>query len=470
MMIPAAAIAQAAVLTPPIEPNGQNAPIEEGSGELSFLNTLTLAFGATAGEGLPPEELAAEESLPEEFLAEQVPLEEAFAEEVPAQEIPAQEVLAETVPAQELPLAEVATEELPKLEVLPWEPPENELPHDAEALSPPEGEEATQAQEPPPAPDDALEAEPPAPELSTDAERAFWTATDLAESERNTGDRDGQERAAAGARADATPENEPAPSEAQRVVASTRLASFEPAPSANPPAASNSAQQAEGVEVAAAAPPSTADAEDARQGESETQGRPDERLADLSRLAPRQDAAEPAAPRLDPPLSSTPTSARETAGVSGELRALPELPVENESEILRQFRVLLHEGGGRARIQLHPPQLGGLDMRITITNDTVQLSVVADRGAVAELLSRHLPELRAALEAHGMQIDRAEVDVREQDDARDPRSRDSAADEHWDRGYREDGQHRPGDPSLPEHQLSPRHIALNTLGAVDVHV
>jgi flagellar hook-length control protein FliK len=109
-------------------------------------------------------------------------------------------------------------------------------------------------------------------------------------------------------------------------------------------------------------------------------------------------------------------------------------------------------------------------MRITITNDTVQLSVVADRGAVAELLSRHLPELRAALEAHGMQIDRAEVDVREQDDARDPRSRDSAADEHWDRGYREDGQHRPGDPSLPEHQLSPRHIALNTLGAVDVHV
>jgi flagellar hook-length control protein FliK len=284
------------------------------------------------------------------------------------------------------------------------------------------------------------------------------------------GDRDGHERAAARARADATPENEHAASEAQRVVASTRLASFEPEPSANPPPLSNSARQVEGVEVAAAVQPSTSDAEDARRGESETQGRPDERLAEFSRPAPRQDAPEPAAPRLDPPLSSAPTSARETAGASAELRALPELPVENESEILRQFRVLLHEGGGRARIQLHPPQLGGLDLRITIMNDTVQLSVIADRGAVAELLSRHLPELRQALEAHGMQIDRAEVDVREQDDSRDTRSRDSAADEHWDRGYRDAEQRRPGDPSLPEYQLSPRHLALNTLGAVDVHV
>ena len=75
-MTPAAAIAQVAVLTPPIEPDGQNAPVEEGSGDSSFLNTLTLAFGATAGEGLPPEELVAEEILPEEFLAEQVALEE----------------------------------------------------------------------------------------------------------------------------------------------------------------------------------------------------------------------------------------------------------------------------------------------------------------------------------------------------------------------------------------------------------
>ena len=103
-------------------------------------------------------------------------------------------------------------------------------------------------------------------------------------------------------------------------------------------------------------------------------------------------------------------------------------------------------------------------------HDSVQLSVVADRGAVAELIARHLPELRQALEAQGLQLDAAEVDVREREQSSGSRSRDWAAEERSGGRDRDDGPQRPDLPPLPGDGSLYPHSALRSLGAVDIHV
>ena len=210
--------------------------------------------------------------------------------------------------------------------------------------------------------------------------------------------------------------------------------------------------------------PSGPSLENSAQGESGLHERSDTPKGDVSRSAAPPQTAEATAPKIDPGVSAAPgSSAQATQAPAGELRALPELPVQNEAEILRQVRVLIQDGGGRARIQLHPPDLGGLNLRIVVLHDSVQLSVVADRGAVAELLARHLPELRQALEAQGLQLDQAEVDVHEQAESRTP---DGAAEERARQRDRDEASLLPEIPSL----LAEGRPVLRSLGTVDVRV
>jgi flagellar hook-length control protein FliK len=92
-------------------------------------------------------------------------------------------------------------------------------------------------------------------------------------------------------------------------------------------------------------------------------------------------------------------------------------------------------------------------------HDSVQLSVVAERGAVAELIARHLPELRQALEAQGLQIDHVEVDVREREEPGGSRAHD------WtEQGTQGHAGSRGSNSAITA--LS----TLHSLGAVDVHV
>jgi len=135
-------------------------------------------------------------------------------------------------------------------------------------------------------------------------------------------------------------------------------------------------------------------------------------------------------------------------------RILPELPVRNENAILDQTRLLLNQRGGQARIDLHPPQLGQLGLRIHVTDRSVQLEILTDRLPVAELMTRHLPDLQHALGAQGLQIDRANVEFRERSlddrsshpdandrgDARDTWSRRSSGDGDLDSAFRQAAQ------------------------------
>jgi flagellar hook-length control protein FliK len=256
------------------------------------------------------------------------------------------------------------------------------------------------------------------------------------------------------AAADAPTENERVPTESARAAAAPASPPVESKPTTSTPAPLLAPPAAERSDAVRALEPPAPSPE----GEAGSNGQSDARFASLTRAAAQMEAPELVSPRVEPALTSSgPT--RLTEGVASELRALPELPVENEAEIVRQVRVLAQNGGGRAQIQLNPPELGGLSLRLMVMHDSVQLSVVAERGAVAELIARHLPELRQALEAQGLQIDHVEVDVREREEPGGSRAHD------WtEQGTQGHAGSRGSNSAITA--LS----TLHSLGAVDVHV
>lgn len=182
------------------------------------------------------------------------------------------------------------------------------------------------------------------------------------------------------------------------------------------------AERSAGAREAAAAASAETAREHATGGDRPGHETGQERAAAQARDAralepPRANASAPfpeMAPANDPIAASAPHP-RAAEATGHELRALRELPAANENEIVRSTQVLARDGGGQARIQLVPPQLGQLDLRVTLTENAVQVSISADRGQVAELLARHVPELRQVLQAQGLQVDRLDVDVNERD-------------------------------------------------------
>jgi hypothetical protein len=142
--------------------------------------------------------------------------------------------------------------------------------------------------------------------------------------------------------------------------------------------------------------------------------------------------------------------------------------------------VLAREGGGTARIQLFPPELGGLEIRVAVNDRAVQLRFVADRAAVAELLNHHLPELRQVLQLPGLAVERVEIAHREPGLSRDDRDvgDERVFDGPDDRGEAREESTRDGaDAPLAEHWAHPWELpardatagnGLRSLGTVDV--
>jgi flagellar hook-length control protein FliK len=182
-------------------------------------------------------------------------------------------------------------------------------------------------------------------------------------------------------------------------------------------------------------------------------------------------AHRPAAPAQPAPVheASAPAPAGEPAGPRdlhgspGAPRALPELPAHGEVEVVRSVRVLAEQGGGRVTIRLDPPQLGGLSLRVVVSDGAVHVSLLADQAPVADLLARHAADLRSALEGHGLRLDRLDVGAGDVDlDSRGPHPR-----EPEERGAT--GGRAPLRQALvTSHSL--RRFDVSTLGAVDLHI
>ena len=141
--------------------------------------------------------------------------------------------------------------------------------------------------------------------------------------------------------------------------------------------------------------------------------------------------------------------------------------------VQRVSRAFQHLGpeGGIVRLRLAPAELGTVRVEMQIQQKKVNARVVAETDAASSALREHLPELRARLEAHGMQIESLEIETQSSDT-------DSSALDH--RSHEEDSRERPArsdrqnqsetsekERSVPA-PVSRQPVSLASAGGVDI--
>ena len=154
-------------------------------------------------------------------------------------------------------------------------------------------------------------------------------------------------------------------------------------------------------------------------------------------LAARE-AAAPPAPPASPPVSgqgglhNANGSASNFNSAPGVDLAMQRAPTDPEfvDELGARIQVMLRDGLGKAQIQLHPAELGRLQVTISTDGDQARVAFLADAGATRDAIEHSLPRLREMLEQNGLQLAQSDVGQRgfqRQDsqpdgsaDARDP--------------------------------------------------
>jgi flagellar hook-length control protein FliK len=123
-------------------------------------------------------------------------------------------------------------------------------------------------------------------------------------------------------------------------------------------------------------------------------------------LASTRDASQVAQPML-----STPASTEAAPPVEAKTPPAPPPPADSEraGEILRQMRVQLSPELRTATIQLSPPELGRISIRMRVERGELRAHVRAERPETLQALERHVPELKATLESLGIQA--REIDL-----------------------------------------------------------
>lgn len=67
--------------------------------------------------------------------------------------------------------------------------------------------------------------------------------------------------------------------------------------------------------------------------------------------------------------------------------------------------------GGRMTLKLHPRELGEVQIDLVVEKSRVKAQLLAQNQQVQEVLEKHLPRLRSALEAQGLKLDALQVSV-----------------------------------------------------------
>lgn len=99
-----------------------------------------------------------------------------------------------------------------------------------------------------------------------------------------------------------------------------------------------------------------------------------------------------------------PEAARPTA-VADPQPGRPALDPEAAADVLKQVRLQLWPGLRQASIQLHPANLGQVSIRLAMEGGRVRAVMRVEKPETLRALERHAPELRAALQAQGLEAE-----------------------------------------------------------------
>ncbi|MGK0445845.1 MAG: flagellar hook-length control protein FliK [Bermanella sp.] len=114
---------------------------------------------------------------------------------------------------------------------------------------------------------------------------------------------------------------------------------------------------------------------------------------------------------LDQPSSAQPQAAEKSAASFNKLDIPPQHPQWND-QVAKRISIMASESVQSARIQLDPPELGALEVKIKVQHDQVSVSFGSNNQMVREALDAQTPRLRELLEQQGINL--ADVNVSEQ--------------------------------------------------------
>lgn len=114
---------------------------------------------------------------------------------------------------------------------------------------------------------------------------------------------------------------------------------------------------------------------------------------------------------LDQPSSPQTQAAEKSAASFNKLDIPPQHPQWND-QVAKRISIMASESVQSARIQLDPPELGALEVKIKVQHDQVSVSFGSNNQMVREALDAQTPRLRELLEQQGINL--ADVNVSEQ--------------------------------------------------------
>ncbi|ACL02720.1 Large adhesion/ Putative flagellar hook-length control protein (putative FliK) [Desulfatibacillum aliphaticivorans] len=110
---------------------------------------------------------------------------------------------------------------------------------------------------------------------------------------------------------------------------------------------------------------------------------------------------------------------QEPAQASRTSEAAPQRPVlrpyegQMAQQLGSQVVQALNRRDNRIRLQLHPQQLGKVDVNLNLKKNVLSVGMSAETEAVKEILISHVSELKNALADQGIVVDKIEVNVRQ---------------------------------------------------------
>lgn len=113
----------------------------------------------------------------------------------------------------------------------------------------------------------------------------------------------------------------------------------------------------------------------------------------------------------NPPVP--PRAGAVTTGYRTSATASAQLLDQARDSVFKQILFKLEGDGGQMRLRLEPPNLGELDLLLTVENgNQLHLTIRAERGDLAEMLQRNLGELKQTLQNAGLDVTGAQIEAR----------------------------------------------------------
>ena len=105
--------------------------------------------------------------------------------------------------------------------------------------------------------------------------------------------------------------------------------------------------------------------------------------------------------------------------------------VISPSDFASHLRILKAKGGGEARLQLHPAELGRMTIRLSTEGDEARVTFVVENHHARQVIESNMPRLRDLMEQSGLSLTDTEVSEQQLDDS-DARSSEQFSDDNGD--------------------------------------